>query len=146
MTTAFADYVAEQTARNTNQLNVVKYTWMLCDALRQNYIDTAIRGHKQYIQRDESVDYHKACIQDLQSGTSPVDYTIESGKKYHKIIMSNYDSRSVHAFIDKQTGAVLKPASWRGPAKGERYNLLIIKQREWLYENADWSGGYLYAK
>ena len=31
--TTFADYVATQDARNTIQLNVRKYTLMLCDAL-----------------------------------------------------------------------------------------------------------------
>ena len=34
MTTSFADYAAQQDARNTIQLNVVKYAHMLCDALR----------------------------------------------------------------------------------------------------------------
>ena len=40
MTTAsFADYVATQDARNEIQLNVRKYTLMLCDALEQNFKD-----------------------------------------------------------------------------------------------------------
>jgi hypothetical protein len=54
--------------------------------------------------------------------------------------------RSIHAFIDKKTGDVYKPASIKAPAKGIRYNLLLIKDREWLLENADWAGGYLYMK
>ena len=37
MTSTFTDYVAQQDARNTNQLNVTKYSLMLCDALQQNY-------------------------------------------------------------------------------------------------------------
>jgi hypothetical protein len=60
--------------------------------------------------------------------------------------MNANGSRSVHAFVDKQTGEVYKSASWKAPAKGVRYDLRIINQREWLLENADWSGGYLYAK
>jgi len=147
MTSTFADFVAEQDARNTVQLNVVKYCWMLTDALRQNYIDTAIRGHKRSVERGESVDYHLACIQDLSSGRCPIDYQIESGKKYHKIVMSDGGgSRSVHCFVDKKTGEVYKSASWKSPAKGVRYDLRLIKDREWLFENADWSGGYLYAR
>jgi hypothetical protein len=72
---------------------------------------------------------------------------IESGKKYHKVIMvDGGSSRSAHAFVDKNTGSVLKSASWKSPAKGERYNLLIIKEREWLFENASWCGGYLYRR
>ena len=34
MTATFSDYVAEQDARNTIQLNTVKYCYMLIDALK----------------------------------------------------------------------------------------------------------------
>jgi len=147
MGTAFADFCAEQDARNTIQLNVVKWCWMLTDALRQNYIDQAIRGHKRYVDRGENAHYHQACITDLSSGRCPIDYQIESGKKYHKLIMvDGGGSRSVHAFVDKKTGEVYKSASWKAPAKGVRYDLRLIKDREWLLENVDWSGGYLYAR
>ena len=50
----------------------------------------------------------------------------------------------VHAFIDRNNGEVFKPASWQAPAKGVRFNLLLDQSREWLYEHADWAGGYLY--
>jgi len=53
-------------------------------------------------------------------------------------------SRSVHAFVDKKTGEVYKPASFKAPAKIVRFNLCLIKDREWLLENADWAGEYLY--
>jgi hypothetical protein len=53
-------------------------------------------------------------------------------------------SRSVHAFVDMKTGEVYKPASIKAPAKGVRFNLLVITDREWLLEHADWAGGYLY--
>ncbi len=63
------------------------------------------------------------------------------GKKYIKVIQ---DGSSVHAFIDKNTGEVFKPASWRAPAKHVRYDLRIIKEREECLARADWAGGYLY--
>jgi phage-related protein len=116
MTATFADYVAQQDARNTIQLNVTKWTLMLCDGLR----DAAPSGY---------------------------DYIIESGRKYHKIIMvDSGKGRSVHAFVDRKTGQLYKSASWKSPAKGVRYDLRLIEQREWLLEHADWAGGYLYAK
>ena len=116
MTATFADYAAQQDARNTIQLNVTKWTLMLCDALK-----------------DDAPDEY--------------DYIIESGRKYHKIIMiDSGDSRSVHAFVDKKTGELYKSASWKSPAKGVRYDLRIIEQREWLLENADWASSYLYAR
>lgn len=156
MTATFAQFQAEQDARNTIQLNVIKWCWMLTDALRQNYIEYSVRGHKRSIENlnytydsTDSVQtkYHEACIADLQSGRCPIDYVIESGKKYHKIIfVDGGGSRSVHAFVDKKTGEVYKSASWKAPAKGVRYDLRLIKDREYLLENADWSGGYLYAR
>ena len=147
MTATFADFAAQQDACNTIQLNVVKWCYMLTDALRQNYNETAIRGHKASAARGESVDYHNACITDLTSGRCPIDYQIESGKKYHKIILvDGGGSRSVHAFVDKKTGELYKSASWKAPAKGVRYDLRLIKDREYLFEHADWAGGYLYIR
>ena len=122
-TETFADYVAQQDARNTIQLNVRKWTLMLCDALLDNFKS--------------------------RNGGSSSDYKfyIESGRKYHKIIMeTGGGSRSVHAFVDKKTGEVYKPASFKAPAKIVRFNLCLIEDREWLLENADWAGGYLYVR
>jgi hypothetical protein len=52
--------------------------------------------------------------------------------------MNANGSRSVHCFIDKQTGQIYKSASWKAPAKGVPLPILrIINQREWLLENAD---------
>ena len=154
MTATFADYVAEQDARNTIQLNVTKWCLMLIDALKDNYRQYAIRGHQRQLTEyggdrcDVSyAPYHQQKIEELKNGISPIDYEIESGKKYHKIVfIDGGGSRSVHAFVDKKTGEVYKSASWKAPAKGVRYDLRLIKDREWLFENADWSGGYLYAK
>ena len=152
MTATFAQFVSEQDARNTIQLNVIKWCYMLTDALRQNYIETAVRGHQRSLARLEGntetgIQYHKACIADLQSGRCPIDYVIESGRKYHKIILlDGSNSRSVHAFVDKKTGELYKSASWKSPAKGVRYDLRIIEQREDVLANCDWAGGYLYAR
>ena len=74
-------------------------------------------------------------------------FYIESGRKYHKLIMETESgSRSVHAFVEKKTGDVYKPASFKAPAKGVRYNLLRIESREQCYQRADWAGGYLYMR
>ena len=152
MTTTFADYATQQDARNTIQLNVTKWTLMLCDALKQNYIDYSIKSHNRCLERGESIDYNNARIADLRNGECDYEFIIESGRKYHKIIMvidngaGRSPSRSVHCFIDKKTGEVYKSASWKSPAKGVRYDLRIIEQREWLLENADWASAYLYAR
>ena len=117
----FSDYVATQDARNTIELNIRKYCLMLCDCLLLD------------IER--------------QHPNSGYKFYIESGRKYHKLIMeTNGGSRSVHAFVDKKTGDVFKPASFKAPAKIVRYNLLRIESREQCFERADWAGGYLYVR
>ena len=65
----FDQYVAEQDARNTIQLNVTKWCYMLIDALKQNYTDYAIRGHQRSIAiLGTQVDYHQQWIDELNSG------------------------------------------------------------------------------
>ena len=123
MTTEFADFVATQDARNQIQLNVRKYTLMLCDCLMEDF-------KRRNNGRDSGYKFY-----------------IESGRKYHKIIMeTEAGSRSVHAFVDKKTGEVFKPASYKSPAKHVRYNLLNIASREECFKRADWAGSYLYIR
>ena len=132
--------------------NVLKHTQALCTALQQNFIEYSIKTHYRALSKGENTDYHENCIAKLKNGECAYSYVIESGRKYHKIIMvidngpSYHSSRSIHAFVDKKTGEIYKSQSWKSPAKGVRYDLRLIEQREWLLENADWSGSYLYAR
>jgi hypothetical protein len=134
-------------AQQTIAENVYKNTLLLIEALKDNYREYSIRGHQKFVNDADTQEYHQRKIDELKSGKSDIDYQIETGKKYHKVILVNGGgSRSVHCFIDKNTGELYKSQSWKSPAKGVRYDLRLIKDREWLFENADWSGGYTYAK
>ena len=151
MTTTFADYAAAAEARKDIAAAVLGHTYALCEALRQNYIDYSIKMHQRSLARlegntDTGIAYHQKQIDKLKQGTCDYDFYPETGRKYHKIIMNANGSRSVHAFVDKKTGQVYKSASWKAPAKGVRYDLRIIEQREWLLQHADWAGSYLYAR
>ena len=120
--TTFDNYKATQDARNTIELNVRKHTLTLCDCLEDDF--------KQN-----------------HPNSDPYKFYIESGRKYHKIIMeTGGNSSSVHAFVDKKTGEVYKPASFKSPAKIVRFNLLMIESREECFARADWAGGYLYVR
>ena len=137
----------QEQAQQTITDSVLKNTHLLIEALKDNYREYSIRGHQKFVNDDDTKEYHQRRIDELRNGILPIDYVIETGKKYHKVIMVDCgSSRSVHAFVDKNTGEVYKSASWKSPAKGVRYDLRLIKDREWLFENADWSSGYLYAK
>ena len=158
MTTTFADYSATAKARKDIAQAVLGHTLALCEALRQNYIDYSIDSHERSIYLADAGDsysknYHTACVNELKNGICDYEFVIETGRKYHKIVMlihnsasPNGTSRSVHAFVDKQTGEVYKSASWKSPAKGVRYDLRLIKDREYLLMKADWAGSYLYAR
>ena len=143
MTITLSDYSAQQEAQGNIANAVLGHTYALCEALRQNYIQYSIRMHAL---RTTDVEYHDAQIAKLKEGICDYEFYPETGKKYHKVIMSANGSRSVHAFVDKKTGEVYKSASWKSPAKGVRFDLRLIKDREWLLENADWCGGYLYKR
>ena len=148
MIATFEQFVAEQDAKNTISLKVTEWCLMLCDALKDNYTNYAIRGHQRSIAiHGTQVEYHQQRIDELKSGNCPIDYVIESGRKYHKIILiDGGGQRSVHAFVDRKSGEVYKSASWKSPAKGVRFDLRLITDREYLLENADWAGGYLYSQ
>ena len=146
-TTTFSEFCATADAREQIAANVLKWTEMLCEALKQNYIETAIRRQKFFAATDNA-EYHNARIDDLKSGKDCYKFIIETGRKYHKIIMvTESGSRSVHAFVDKKTGEMYMAASFKAPAKnGVRFDLRIIEQREWVLEHCDWAGGYLYKR
>lgn len=72
-----------------------------------------------------------------------IDFEVVPGKRYYKLVLVD-TGRSVHAFIDKTTGYVYKPASWNAPAKHVRYRLLDDNSFSKCLSRADWAGGYLY--
>ena len=123
MTQTLADFAAQLDALNDIKLKIREHCLTLCDLLVKDFM--RVNNNK----------------------TDGYKFYIESGRKYHRIIMeTGTGSRSVHAFIDMKTGEVYKPASWKAPAKIVRYNLLIIESREECFARADWAGSYLYVR
>ena len=141
--------------------HVAKY----CNALEENFKQNSIDSYKRNIQEQrfpENTKYYEERLAEIENGTANLykfDYQV--GKKYIKVFnlqyseASDYYNRpagyragSVTAFIDKQTGEVYKPASWKAPAKHVRYDLRLIKDREFLHnpKNVDWAGGHLYMR
>ena len=123
---------------------VLDYAQLLCEVLRTNYQSYAIESHRKFLDDPETKEYHRQKIDKLCEGEDVADFYIDTLRKYYKIVMSHHNQRSVHCFIDKETGSVLKSASWKSPAKGERFNLLDDKSREECYRRADWASSYLY--
>ena len=134
-----------------------------CDALEENFKQYSINSYKRNIDNPTEVSkgytsYYEEQLQKIEDGTENLykwDYKV--GKKFIKVFNLQYDTfrdrneyraGSVTAFIDKNTGEVYKPASWKAPAKHVRYDLRIIREREFLLnpKNCDWAGGHLYMR
>ena len=149
MTTSFADYCATADARAAIAANVEEWCQMLCLALEHNFIDQAIRRQKFFAANETGNPemMNKICekrIEEIRNGDH-YKFVVESGRKYHKIVQTDKSgSQSVHAFVDKKTGELYKAASFKAPAKGVRYDLRLITDREFVFKNCDWAGGYLY--
>ena len=146
MGTTFADYCATADAREKIAANVLEWSQMLCLSLEQNFVEESIRRQKFFAAgKPEDAAYYEKRIAELRDGKNCYKFEIETGRKYYKIMMeTESQSRSVHAFVDKKTGELYKAASWKSPAKGVRFDLRIIEEREFVFKNCDWAGGYLY--
>ena len=140
------------TTTNPVQTQVYDYALALCEALRQDYKACSYRMIKSGNESELS-EYAKGRLAQLDNDEVSMRFRIESGRKFYKIIQQDerdgsWRDGSVHAFITKTTGDVYKPASWKAPAKHVRYDLRIIRHREFLHNpaNTDWAGGHLYMR
>ena len=144
-TLTLQEFEQVQAARQVIAANALKYTEMLCEALEQDFLETSIKRAKFLMPSSDNPQYWADRIEDYKAGKDVYKFSIVTGRKYHKIVQTCTDgSQSVHAFVDKNTGELYKAASWKAPAKDVRFDLRIIEQREWVLENCDWAGGYLY--
>ena len=149
------------------QRRIEDYVIKYCEALEENFKQYSINSYKRNINNPDSVthsykSYYEEQLQKIEDGTENLykwDYKV--GKKFIKVFNLQYEEAndyynrkggyragSVTAFIDKNTGEVYKPASWKAPAKHVRYDLRIIREREFLLnpKNCDWAGGHLYMR
>ena len=132
---------------------IEKWVWQYCRSLEENYKQHSIR----MFQGSDS-DYSRKRLEDVKNGTANLtNFVIKNGRKYYKIMQREFDTfqdrnewreGSVHAFVDKNTGEVYKPASYNSPAKYVRFDMRIINQRERLHDPTftGWAGGYLYLR
>jgi len=144
----FTDFKQLQPTATAQAKSVLDYVELLCQVLRTNYQNYVIQVHRVSMDRGDNVEYHKKRIDGICEGVDVDEFVYEKGRKYAKIlhITNPGGSKSVHMFVDMVTGDCFKPASYKSPAKGIRYNLLDDKSREEMLLRADWSGSYLYAR
>jgi len=145
------------TAPTITEAQVTEWTEQLCEALAENYKRYHLRSMKR-MHEDKETEYTRKQIEAVEKGTAQLmKFRIQPGQKYLKIIQVEFDTYKdknewrdggVHAFVNKKTGQVYKPAGWKAPAKHVRYDLSDQKSRDFVTnpDNCSWSGGYLYMR
>ena len=137
---------------------VQRYTDEYCKALTENYKRDSMRSIEYNLKKDPNCTYSKEQLVKIVSGTANLDrFRYYEGKRYLKVVRETFDEfqgrnkwrdTTVHAFINRKTGEVYKPASWKAPAKHVRFNLSNDLDRQNLHDPnfVGWAGGYLYMR
>jgi hypothetical protein len=83
-------------------------------------------------------------------------FTVEYGQKYDKIVQNYKDSvhtsgGSVHAFIERTTGKLIKAATWNSPQRDKdglayRYDISTPEKLQQAINISDPYGSYLYKR
>ena len=152
-------------AQRDLRLRIEDYVVKYCEALEENFKQHSVNMFKRNIEEQrfpENTKYYQEQLNEILSGDAKLyKFRFTIGKKFIKVYNLQYEEAneyynrkggyrqgSVTAFIDKNTGEVYKPASWKAPAKHVRYDLRLIKDREFLHNpaNTDWAGGHLYMR
>ena len=126
--------------------------------MTENYKRDSLRSLEYNLKKDPNCTYSKEQLAKIVSDTANLDrFRYIEGKKYFKVVRESFDEfqgrniwrdTTVHAFVDKFTGVVYKPAGWAKPAKHVRFNLSNDLDRFKLHDSTfvDWAGGYLYLR
>ena len=151
------ELVIGESVKETNRVFVKSYTEEYCKAITENYREYHIRTLKGNLHGNYP-EYARQQLDEIENGTANLmKFEIREGKKYYKIVQMEFDTYqnrneyregSVHAFVDKNTGNVYKPASWKAPAKHVRFSFCNKKDMLFLTDPrcVGWAGGYLYLR
>ena len=151
------EMVIGESVKKTNKTLIKSYTEDYCKAITENYrmyhIDSLTRDNHP------SPEYAQQQLDEIENGTANLmKFEIREGKKYYKIVQVEFDTfqgrneyrdSSVHSFVDKNTGDVYKPASWKAPhTKHVRFTFQKPEDIRFLLNpiNVGWAGGYLYLR
>ena len=145
-------------AKQDIETRVAGWVQTYADTITKNYRDYHIRTLKGNLSGNYP-EYAKTQLDEIENGTANLyKFVVKTGKRYYKIVQQEFETwekskyygqyrdGSVHAFVDKETGEVYKPAGWAKPAKHVRFDMRDQNQREYIYAHCDWAGGYLYIR
>ena len=149
------------TVKETDRTFVKAYVQDYANAITENYRLYHVASMENMLRRDPESTYAAEQLNNVQTGKANLMwFKVYSGKRYYKIVQQEFETwegskyygqyrdASVHAFVDKKTGQIFKPAGWSKPAKHVRFDMRIISERNFVHNpnNTGWSGGYLYLR
>ena len=150
------------TVKETDKTFVKAYVQDYADAITENYRLYHIDSMERMLSANPESTYAAQELNDVQTGKANLmKFVVKTGKKYYKIVQqeyregaswnnykTGYSDGSVHAFVNKETGDVYKPASWKAPAKHIRFSFQDEANVRFLLnpDNVGWAGGYLYIR
>ena len=162
MTTCYPDTMK---VKKDIQRRIEDYVIKYCETLEENFKQYSLDSFERNIKENrfpENTKYYQDRVDEINNGTANLyKFVYKTGKKFHKVYFleyqdandyynrkAGYTAGSVHCFVDKQTGEVYKPASWKAPAKIVRFDLRLITDREFLFNpnNISWAGSHLYLR
>ena len=148
--------VIGESVKQTNQTFLRRYVDDYCKALDENFKQDTIRSLEHNLKSDPECTYSANQLVKIMQGKANLDkFRYYEGKKYIKVVREEYDESddrwrdtTVHSFIDRNTGDVYKPASWKAPAKHVRYSFTNKQDMLFLTDPrcVGWAGGYLYIR
>ena len=155
-----ATKVIGESVKQTNRTFIKSYVNDYADAITENYRRYHIRTLNGNLSGNYP-EYAREQLDAIENGTANLMwFKVYSGKRYYKIVQQEFETwekskyygqyrdGSVHCFVDKETGDVYKPASWKAPAKHIRFTFQNVDHLKFLLnpDNVDWAGGYLYLR
>ena len=148
--------VIGESVKQTNQTFLRRYVDDYCKALDENFKQWTVTSLEHNLKRGPECTYSANQLVEIMQGKAKLDkFRYYEGKKYLKVVREEYDETNdrwrdttVHAFVDRETGEVYKPASWKAPAKHVRFNFCNKKDMLFLTDPrcVGWAGGYLYMR
>tara|TARA_B000000557_G_scaffold163039_1_gene132371 strand:- start:92 stop:562 length:471 start_codon:yes stop_codon:yes gene_type:complete len=155
------EMVIGESVKETNRVFIKDYTEEYCKAITENYRQYHLDTLNRNLQGNYP-EYAQEQLDEIENGTANLmRFEIREGRKYYKVVQvefetwsgspffGKYRDRSVHSFVDKNTGNVYKPASWKAPhTKHVRFTFQKPEHIRFLLtpSNVDWAGGYLYLR
>ena len=150
-------YTNKGAMANLQEQKVQEWTADYITALNDNFYNHQVDSYQRMVREGKYTDHALDQLRNIKTRDARYLYTWKAitGRKFFKLVYQTFDedenrfrNGSVHSFIDKKTGEVYKAASWQNPAKHVRYDMRIIKDREFLHnpDNIDWAGGHLYMR